>query len=285
MRAMPRNAAWRRIRTLRSRPPGQAAHDEARRRVFGAALEQSEELFDAAAITSEAAKPLPLFYALSQAGQALAAAYNREPGWRITGHGLRVRVDDSGLPSVVVTPAANKNRSDAYSSVARALGSDVLHGRVTLAELWAAVPDLLDYRHLASDATAALEIRPDGANPNVFPVLRPAIGTVLVADVDGEEELRARLGRFARTEGCEVLLGPLPSVEGFSQATLHWPAEPPPDAMPGIKAFRLLDDVALRVDGRWFLQPLLGTRPAAPDPLLVWWAPAHRPLVGCSLSP
>jgi hypothetical protein len=33
-----------------------------------------------------------------------------------------------------------------------------------------------------------------------------------------------------------------------------------------------LHDVATRVDGRWFLQPLLSTPPTAPAPLLVWWA-------------
>lgn len=80
MHTMLRDDAWQRIRALRSRPPGLAAREEERLRVFGAALQQSEELFGAAAAVSEAAKPLPLFYGVSQAGREIAAAHNRTLG-------------------------------------------------------------------------------------------------------------------------------------------------------------------------------------------------------------
>jgi hypothetical protein len=58
---------------LRAAPP-LAAQDPEPRAVFSAALQQSEELFAAAEVAGPAAKPLPLFYALSQAGRAIAAA-------------------------------------------------------------------------------------------------------------------------------------------------------------------------------------------------------------------
>ena len=91
-------------------------------------------------------------------------------------------------------------------------------------------------------------------------------------DVNSGDELRARLVRYARTRGCDILLGPSPVGGRASQATLQWPTEPSLEATPGTKAFRPMHDVAMNVGGRWFLQPLLGTPPTAPRPLLVWWA-------------
>jgi hypothetical protein len=51
---MIRGDAWRKIRALRASPPALAADDAERRAVFGAALQQSEELFVAAAKLSPA---------------------------------------------------------------------------------------------------------------------------------------------------------------------------------------------------------------------------------------
>lgn len=63
------------IRASRSGPPGLAASDGARRRTYGAALQQFDELLEAATTAGHASRPLPLFYALSQAGRAIASAY------------------------------------------------------------------------------------------------------------------------------------------------------------------------------------------------------------------
>jgi hypothetical protein len=68
--------AWQSLRVLRAQPPGGVNSDE-RRAVFTAALEQSEQLMRAARDVGYAARPLPLFYSLSQAGRAIAAAV----GW------------------------------------------------------------------------------------------------------------------------------------------------------------------------------------------------------------
>jgi YaaC-like Protein len=74
------------IRLTRAEPPGHAGEDP-RRATYGTALEQFEELISAASEASPAVRPLPLFYALSQAGRAIAAAYIPEK-WRLYGHGL-----------------------------------------------------------------------------------------------------------------------------------------------------------------------------------------------------
>jgi hypothetical protein len=62
-------------------PPGLAAGDQQRRLTYGAALDQFEELMTAASAATPRSRPLPLFYALSQAGRAIAAVH-RESSWR-----------------------------------------------------------------------------------------------------------------------------------------------------------------------------------------------------------
>lgn len=100
----------------------------------------------AAADVGAAARPLPLFYALSQAGRAIAAARVRAP-WRLAGHGLRMPGDDADrtLLKRVVKPAKRptSGRCHSFSAVAEAIGSDALSRPAQLGALWAAIPDLL----------------------------------------------------------------------------------------------------------------------------------------------
>jgi hypothetical protein len=56
------------------RTPGHAAKG-ARRELYGAALQQFDELIEASRNAGHTSRPLPLFYALSQAGRAVVAAH------------------------------------------------------------------------------------------------------------------------------------------------------------------------------------------------------------------
>lgn len=90
----PRGTAWRMLRVLRQAPPGLARCDEDRRRLFSAAMEQSEQFFLAAASVGPETRALLLFYGLSQSGRALRAALQPGPDWhRSSGHGLTVKGD------------------------------------------------------------------------------------------------------------------------------------------------------------------------------------------------
>src|SRR5699024_6922023 len=84
--------SWRDIRRLRASPPGAAKTTGARVDTFRAALEQSEQQLRAAANVDYDSRSLNLFYGLSQAGRALAAAATTlnvdELDWRLDGHGL-----------------------------------------------------------------------------------------------------------------------------------------------------------------------------------------------------
>ena len=86
--------AWRGMRRLRSAALGLATAEPERRTVFRAAIEQAEALAVAAAAGGYAVCPLPLYYAMSQAGRAMVAAWHREPDWNsIRTHGLSVPQD------------------------------------------------------------------------------------------------------------------------------------------------------------------------------------------------
>ena len=107
------------VRSTRAEPPGLAADDPARRALFGAALQQFDELLTAAEVTGYASRPLPLFYALSQAGRAVAAAFAERP--RITAHGMAE--DRSGAAESILRRRFQRRpfASDALSVVCAAL--------------------------------------------------------------------------------------------------------------------------------------------------------------------
>jgi hypothetical protein len=108
----------------RASPPGRAGEAD-RRPLYSAALQQFEELLDAAQNVSSAARPLPLYYALTQAGRAITAAHG-DP-FTNHGHGLGVRTIKSDLMRTCVTPTRDPKEFQAVSQI---VGSPQLTGPV-----------------------------------------------------------------------------------------------------------------------------------------------------------
>jgi hypothetical protein len=116
-------------------------------------LRQAEELAMAAKAAGYAARPLPLFYSLSQAGRAIAAVHLPDP-WILRGHGLTVppasptpSIDSSTaqkliLDTIVKMAKEKDGEPDSFRGVAKAIESPTLKGGVTLGALWSANPDL-----------------------------------------------------------------------------------------------------------------------------------------------
>jgi hypothetical protein len=77
--------------------------------------------FYEARLAGSASRPLPLFYALSQAGRAIAAAHLDAP-WALRRHGLSAPLLDGPLLDVAVhrRPASDAYTSDAFSGVVAA---------------------------------------------------------------------------------------------------------------------------------------------------------------------
>ena len=137
-----RQAIWRQIRALRSRPAGRAGRGD-RKRVFGSALEQAEQLFAAAESAGYATRPILLFYGLSQAGRAIAAASTAADNnsYRLSGHGIKALDLDQRPPLHALT--VKDDGTGSFTRLAQLLGSVSLPKGAPLGQLWAAIPDLL----------------------------------------------------------------------------------------------------------------------------------------------
>lgn len=130
-----------RLRAARARPSALAGEDSERRAVFSAALQQSEDLFDAAAAVGAFARPLPLFYAVSQAGRAIVAARSVNQ-WPVGGHGL---AEDHGTTGwergeILRFQVRPMTGGGVFGAVADVLGVRGLTGSVELGALWSAIP-------------------------------------------------------------------------------------------------------------------------------------------------
>lgn len=210
--------AWQDLRALRATPPGLAARDD-RRATYGAALRQAEELAVATRAAGYAAKPLPSFYSLSQAGRALAAA-RASSAWEPRGHGLMVNTASSeNVLDTNVEPRGSSQTS--FAIVASAIGSPTLAGPVTVAELWAANPDLRSVPlPLSHQCPRALEL-PIGTqtlggtipgepeqDPDTMPVGTGGMLSVAVdlpADVQTAADVEAALAAYPTLRGAFAL--------------------------------------------------------------------------------
>lgn len=97
------DSAWEWLRASRWNPPGRA-DSGARRKTYAAALEQAGQMFKAAAAVGPATRPLQVFYGLSQAGRAIAAAAVSLKGedWRLDAHGIKTTGFDRAFPDIEI---------------------------------------------------------------------------------------------------------------------------------------------------------------------------------------
>ncbi len=159
------------IRAMRAMPPGRAASDGERRGVFSAALGQFDELLDAAAAVGPASRPVPLYYALNQAGRAIAAALlPPDRPWRPILHGLSIRGPEDGrLQDATITPQnTSDGRPGSFDLLAEVVRGRRLTAPTKLANVWAAIPGL-DKPGLGASCPRALPVEPVGGGD--LPVL------------------------------------------------------------------------------------------------------------------
>ncbi len=108
--------AWRSLRRRRATPPGSATDSSDRKATFSSALEQFEHQFRAATSVDYDSRARNLYYGISQAGRAVAAAATSlgQNDWTLRGHGLRCLNLDSvtmDVDTVGVKPHGKPNTS------------------------------------------------------------------------------------------------------------------------------------------------------------------------------
>jgi len=198
------------LQGLRANPPGFAGGHEARRRVFGAALEQMDQLLVAATAVGPATAPIPLFYALSQGGRALAAAKVAGEPWRPRAHGLSVGDPSPNIGDTVLTPS--RGDAGSFQLFCQAVGSETLTDRVTLSAVWAGVGRYQTVEALGGGFPATADAMVIGEDAPGHVVLEGEIAADLPEDLEDQADvMRKRLGRYS------------PGGEGVRVAPNRWP--------------------------------------------------------------
>jgi hypothetical protein len=269
---MSSDAIWRDIRRLRADPPGLAGEHKARRKVFGAALQQAEELHEAAAHSGFSSRPLPLFYALSQGGRAIAAARAHGSHWELSGHGLKAKFHSEEVMAARISP----DSSGAFQVISEATGSPVVGHDLSLGALAATLPELCNAAVLAPHPTALrLDLEYD-ATLGEYSVLVPPYGSVAIyagpeanlpADSRREQAMADLLKPYERAKGWAIQPG-IRYSGGFPCIALTWPLE---DA-DGQRGYKALEVVATRVGDCFYLRPTLGESGGEISILMTWWA-------------
>jgi hypothetical protein len=100
-------------------------------------------LLTAAGAAGYASRPILLFYGLSQAGRAIAAASTAADNntCRLSGHGIKVLDLDQRPPLPGLT--VKDDGLGSFTQLARMLGSVSLRDCTPLGQIWATIPDLL----------------------------------------------------------------------------------------------------------------------------------------------
>ncbi len=257
---------WDWLRLTRSDPPGAAKTDPAAAATYRAALEQFEELIDASASAGYAARPLPLFYALSQAGRAIVAARGGEDHQV---HGLTLdRNIPTNLLEAVVAPQKT-GVAGQFGTVASSVVSPVIQQPVTLGALIHSRPEMGVELESSTDWPKALPlfIVPWGPVPSPG---NTRIALVMEEESVAAKDLGAALSKYPYSNRIRVN-----QIVASSFPTL--PTRPTPKGS-GVELVWLGDEASLDKDlpqyryrgWRW-LRPSLAAGQVPPSPLMTWW--------------
>ncbi len=256
----------------RGPPPRRAAADP-RRSTYTAALAQFEELLAAGRTATSASRPLPLFYAMSQAGRAISAARSAER-WRLRLHGLGAPELTPDVLDVRVhrTPAKgpDDDQVDSFTGVGLATGTQAFAEVATLGEMWRAIPQAAELLPSSKLPTPLLLV-PDVPEGPLVPWQRVE-GTVVGYDGEPDDFLGHISSHFPSAAGVRII-----QPQGIAHALafsehgyglrVWWQAHSP-DVEGHVRTLTRIGK-GHGFEPRW-LRPSVGG--AAPSELLSWWA-------------
>jgi hypothetical protein len=266
-----------RVRALRANPPGLAANDDDRRRVFAAALEQFEQLLRSAEASPPTTSPLSLFYALSQAGRAIAAARLTDPArWDYAGHGISG--PDGKYPTAIgaagLTP--HKSGKSAFRVVAEATGSPIrTEDCLPLAELWASLPETqvgdglgsglpraLLVHHTTAPISPRAHLTIPGAPHGKDAVRRQTVRPMIQAHPEAQAWFDDLIARYPRASGLSFRL--VDATETTVSAEFEVPIHHNRPALQNVAETYLGEST-------FYVRPSVGGT-EAPSVLMTWWA-------------
>lgn len=275
-----------RLRATRANPPGMASSEGPRRDTYAAALQQFDDLMTAASVIGPVTRPLPFYYAVLQAGKAIAAAWTPGDGWSARGHGLAE--DDTAERQDIlhfrVKPSLPNKKwgTGVFGAVAEKLGPTRLMEGVELGALWSALPGA-NLPPGYGSWPLALPFQPVYFDRGRNSTIRAHRGYLYLrgqATADDAESMSRLLARYPDAVGARLEAGDviLPAPQGSESGTLAdawgigvslaWP-QPSPELVPPYPNAHLRGD---RPGGEHWLVPGVGTRSGRLSPLLLWWA-------------
>jgi hypothetical protein len=277
------------LRAHRADPGGLTKNDEHRRALATASLQQFEDLLTAARAIGPEARPLPLFYALSQAGRAILAIRSPDDAdVAATGdvHGLSTgrapsQPEAYGILLTKERPRATGSQRPHFQRVAAAVGSPTLATEVELGALLASLPEMTDYWPWDDwPIAASVEHFNNTSDPND----EDGLLMVIAIDKDAATSL----------EEIETLADRYPLIASFRPEPYNGHAPNPPRYytvrtplgheavqivlhLPHRDAAKALAEFApqYRWIGRHWMRPSFDGKTPAPSPLMTWWLVLH----------
>ncbi|GAB3362704.1 hypothetical protein GCM10027360_26880 [Amycolatopsis echigonensis] len=243
-------------------------------------MQQFEELLHAASVVSPAARPLPLYYALNQAGRAIAALH-AVGSWELKGHGLKAKTDASRINDMTVELQGKE--SGAFHAVAAATGSPSLPSAVSVEALWASLPEFMDNPLPGSERDRVLRIFPEMPVPGHAP---PLIYEATITRLPGiAPEKESWVSSVADIMSNYPLIPPwsvepmLPRCQQFDETTWditmrwHISSEQQSTLEPTVESFYDGFAPAYIFSTDRFIRPKIDEENSAlPSPLMTWWA-------------
>ncbi|MFE2078024.1 YaaC family protein [Streptomyces misionensis] len=279
--------AWERLRASRWKPPGRAAGTASRRKTYAAALEQTEQMFRAAAVVGPATRPLQVFYGLSQAGRAIAAAAVTLKGeeWRLVTHGIKASGFDKPFPGIEIRTDPPGTRGS-FVRVSEVLDSPVwVKDAVRLEDVWDLLPLNLDYPLTGRDRPTPLFAAPSSIHPQDHALL-----SIPVCDIpdrvidDGSRQALAdfltaypavaRHESYVTTRALNLGAAATPEYtrydHGGGELVVNW--QMPQGSATAAERLEYLLTMTRPYAGQRYFLPVLAPMSRELHPLMAWWA-------------
>lgn len=262
------SAMWHHLRLTRTHPPGEAGQGEDSASIYRSSLQQAEDLMVAAEETGPSARPLPLFYGLSQAGRAIVAARG---GPSHKTHGLTVP-DPQPAKTLLAANVAPSQRPGQFQALAEAIGSPGISAGVEFGALLACLPELEDELLTGLPRwPRPLQVCPDEDDYTWLDRNNVSTHVVFPEGVRTAKEVAETLSRYPGAhDRCQLVK---------AETTMgELPKRPTPGGM-GTKVLWGRADGALDAGApeyRWrgwrWIWPAIVDEEDPPSPLLIWWA-------------
>lgn len=283
--------AWEKLRGTRWSPPPAASGDLARRRTYVFALEQAEQMFRAASTVGVATRPLQVFYGLSQAGRAIAAAASALTGdeWELAGHGIRCDAATlrGPLPDIRLE-AGRAGGKASFVRLSELLASSSWNGPdpVRLCDVWDCLPDnrLYPLCDRGESRTTPLYVDYQSLYGKPHPLISVPVAYFpawVVNSPDGRQALSDYMSRFPDVrpwDSYHKLSGEADAapaftthVDGWGELVMNWEHPGGRTGTPG-EHLDYLRSMTRAYRGELWLFPSAGGMSRSMHPLMAWWA-------------